>query len=218
MEMPGARNYFQENYATPFAAAGSRNKIADGWPRSAEAGQASVTGPSSAARTAAFLCSPLTNTSARGTQQEERDGQRERTRGHVFQPCEGAVVDLLHAADLVQFHRAHIARIVEVADRRVDEGEVSVLADPHDHQAGTRRVEQGGVARALGIGVGGFAIELVEGGDGDVTEQAVAEEAAEGGGMAGGHAGVLVHVESGDAGPVDFLRADAGEEGVLRHG
>ena len=36
--------------------------------------------------------------------------------------------------------------------------------------------------------------------------------------MVRGHSGILVHVEGGEARPIDFLRAQRGEEGILRHG
>ena len=153
-----------------------------------------------------------------GHAEKERHGERESARGDIFQADEGAVVNLLHTADIVELDRADIARVVEIADRWIDEGEVAVLADTHDDQAGARLPQQGGVALAFGIGIGGLGIELVEGGDRDVVEEAIAEKAAEGSWMVAAHAGVLVHVKSGEARPVYGLVAKSGEEGVLRHG
>ena len=150
--------------------------------------------------------------------EKERHGERESARGDIFQAGEGAVVNLLHTADIVEFDRADVARVLEIADRRIDEGEVAVLADTHDHQARARLPQQGGVALAFGIGIGGLGVELVEGGDRDVVEEAIAEKAAEGCRMVSGHTGVLVHVKRGEARPVYGLIAKSGEEGVLRHG
>ena len=49
----------------------------------------------------------------------------------------------------------------------------------------------------------------------NVVEQAVPEKAAEGRGMVRGHSGIFVHMECGKARPIDFLRAQCGEEGIL---
>ena len=150
--------------------------------------------------------------------QEERHGERKGARRHVLQPGERPVVHLLHAADIVEFHGPHIPRIVEIADRRIDERQVSVLADPHDHQAGRRLPATVRRSARIRPPVRRFAIQLMKCRNRNVVEQAVAQEAAEGCRMVAGHPRILVHVKCGERRPIDFVRAQCRQERILRHG
>src|ERR1035437_2384463 len=150
--------------------------------------------------------------------QEERHRQRERAPRHILQPRERSIVYLLHAADIVEFHRPHIPRIAEIAHRRVDERQVPVLADSHDDQARFRPPQQPGVALALGFRVRRLAVQLVKRRHRHVVEQPLPQKAPERRRMIPAHPRVLVHVKRGDARPVDFLRAQRRQERVLRHG
>ncbi len=150
--------------------------------------------------------------------QEERHGEGKGARRHLVQRGKRSIVYLLHAADFVEFHGPHVARVGEIADRRIDEGQVAVLADPHDHQAGRSLLQESGVAFAFSSGIGCFTIQLMECRYRNVVEEAVAEKASEGRRMVRGHSGIFVHVEGGEAGPIDLVSAQCGKEGVLRHG
>ena len=62
--------------------------------------------------------------------QQRRDGQGEGMGGHVLDLLEAAVMNLLAAAGLIEPDHLDQNRIEEVGDRRVVEGQVTVLADP----------------------------------------------------------------------------------------
>ena len=150
--------------------------------------------------------------------QKERDGERESAPRNIVQTREGAIVDLLHAADIVELDRTDVERVIEMADWRIDEREMAVFADAHDDEARLGVVEQRGIAGAFRVGIGRLAIELMKRRDRYMIEQAIAQKAPEGCRMIGGHPGILVHVERGDARPIDFLFAQRGEKRVLRNG
>jgi hypothetical protein len=62
---------------------------------------------------------------------------RERARARDFlQRRERSVVDLLMAAGLVELDHPHVRGLEEVAHRRIDEGQVPVLADAQDGERG----------------------------------------------------------------------------------
>ena len=152
-----------------------------------------------------------------GHAQQIRDGQRQPRARHVLEGRERAVVHLLIPAGLVELHHPHRRRILEVAQGRIDEGQVPVLADAQDGQARGVLLEKCRVARALGLQVGRLSVEAVEGADGHAVEEAVLDEAPEGRGMRGRHAHVLVEVERGDLRPFDrAVVAKRREELVLR--
>ena len=80
--------------------------------------------------------------------------------------AEGAVVSLLMAAGLVELHHAHVGRLEEVAHRRIDEGQVPVLADAQDRERWARLAQERRVAPALRVGVAGLPGQAVEGAHG----------------------------------------------------
>ena len=150
--------------------------------------------------------------------QKKRHRQRQRARRHILQPRKRSIVHLLHAADFVELHRPHVARIVKIAYRRIDERQMPVLPDSHDHQARLRRAQQTRIAFAFGRRVRRLAIQLVKRRHRHVIEQPLAQKSAEGCRMVPRHPCILVHVKRSDLRPIDFLRAHCRQERVLRHG
>ena len=201
----------------PAAESKSRNRVAAGWRLRIEAGQAQVTGPSRAAAMAARLAGPGTMATAVGTREKERDGEGERRARHRACRGERAVVDLLVPTDLVELHHPHGGGIAEVAHGRIDEGEVAVLADAENGQAGGMVLQQCRVARALGGEVARLPVEAVKRPHLHVIEEPIGQEAAEGSRVIGAHADVLVEMEGGHAWPGNRgVGAQRGEKLVLR--
>jgi sugar phosphate isomerase/epimerase len=113
--------------------------------------------------------------------------------------------------------RASMGRAAAAAVSAHLRREVAVLADAEDGQGRPLLAQQGAVAPALRFRVPRFAGQAMEDAHGHVREQAVHQEAAEGGGVRGLHADVLVEVERGDAVPGDGgVVTEGGEELVLR--
>ena len=136
---------------------------------------------------------------------EGGNGQGDGGLGHVLQPGDAPVVDLLVAADGVQLHGLDRLGVMEVCHGGIVEGDVAVLANAHDHDIGGVLTEQSGVAVALGLGIlcGDVDVEhLLEVGQ---PEDMLLQEVAEALGRVSGKADVLVHVEGVDAVPGDLL-------------
>ena len=121
---------------SPAAEAVSRKSRASGWRRKTDAGQAQVTGPSSGGRDGRALGGAGHDRHrARARAAGTGWSGTARVRGTVLERRERPVVDLLVAARLVELHDAHVGRLEEVAHRRIDEGQVPVLADARGWRA-----------------------------------------------------------------------------------
>ncbi len=117
---------------------------------------------------------------------------------------EPSLAELLAPAGVVE--RYHDVGIVDLEiGRRIVEGEVRVLADADAGDVDLGRGQQGGVAAALLLRVGGVAVEQVDGAEGQAVEEPLAQVAPEAGRVPLGEPEVLVEVEGGDAPPVDPL-------------
>ena len=135
---------------------------------------------------------------------------------HVFHALETTVMDLLLAADVVKVDDAHVSRVVEIALSGVDEGQMAVLSDAQRNQHRRPVGQKALVAVGLCVEIGRIAGQFVEGCEGHAIRQALAQKAAEGGGVAGGQSGIFIEMEGRDAGPVDGrVGAQSGEEFVL---
>ena len=135
------------------AASSSTNSTASGWRRRTEAGQAVVDRAVERGSDGRRLL---------GSGHDERDhpagedrghrhGQREP--GHVLEPVERAVADLLAPARVVDLDRLDRQRVVEVGDVRIVEREVAVLADADQREVDPAVGEQRAVARASAAAV-----------------------------------------------------------------
>ena len=176
-----------------------------------------MTGPRIAAWIAARLAGPGTMATARGTRIRNGTVSESAVRGTSARLGKQPSFTCCLPAGLVELHHPHVRPLREVADRRVDEGEVAVLPDPEDGEGRARLPQQRGVARALGREVLRLAVEAVERGHLHVGEEPVDEEPPEGGRVVGGDADVLVEVERGELRPVDpGLLPQRGQELVLR--
>ena len=106
--------------------------MASGWRRRIDAGQAVVTGPSSAAWIAARLAGPGTMASERGTPMRNGTVSESAVRGTASRLGKQPSWTCCCRQTAVELDQAHVSGIREVADGRVDEREVAVLADPED--------------------------------------------------------------------------------------
>lgn len=87
--------------------------------------------------------------------------------------------------------------------RRIIERDVAVFADAEQGNLGPKGIPLGGVARAFGGEVGGFAAQPFEAGGLHLREQVVHDEAAKRIGRVGLRAYVFIEMESGEAVPRD---------------
>src|SRR5947209_18724564 len=111
---------------------------------------------------------------------DEGNGERERGAGDVLDAGEATVVDLLAPAGLVELHNPDVELFYEVADRRVDEGQVAVLAHAQDREPRALALEQRRVARAFAGLVGRLALDPVEGSRAHDSAQTLYQHAPEG--------------------------------------
>lgn len=65
---------------------------------------------------------------------EDRDRQGDRTPRHISNLRETAVMHLLPAARLVEFHHLHKFGVIEIGNRRIVERNMPIL--PHSHARG----------------------------------------------------------------------------------
>ena len=147
---------------------------------------------------------------------ERGNGQRKRVARDGIERGKTAVVDLLLAAGGVEFDDLHGARIGEVGDGRVVEGDVSVFADAETNDVDRRLREQGRIARALRIRIVRLARDAVKRRGADAVEHVFALVVAKARGMIRADAGVFVHVEKRDARPVHGGAGERVEQFVLR--
>ena len=83
---------------------------------------------------------------------------------------------------------------------------------------GSAAPQQPRISRALGLGVRRLAIQSVKRRHRHVVEQTLPQESPERRRMVRRHPRVLIHMESRDARPIHFLRAQRRQERILRHG
>ena len=144
------------------------------------------------------------------------DGEGEGVGGHSFEGVEAAVMDLLLAAEFVEFDEFYESGIVEVGDGRIVESEVGILADAEAGDVDGIFGEEGGVAGDLLFGWSFGADEMHGTRCADVGEEVLAKKAAEAGGMGVEQGHIFVHVKADDFRPIDGLGGEFGEEFTLR--
>ena len=71
-----------------------------------------------------------------GRRQKRRDREGEGVSGHVLDPIETGIVELLGTAGLVEPDDLHLHRVEKVGDGWIVEGEMTVLADPGTDDVG----------------------------------------------------------------------------------
>ena len=114
-----------------------------------------------------------------GSPGKDRDGQCDRLLRDVLYPRKTAVVDLLVAADLVERHDLGGFFIVEIGDRRVVEGDMSVLPDTHHYDIRRIFVYQRAVSFGFRFGVGRGGIDVIHRSERDPVENRPAQKVAE---------------------------------------
>lgn len=143
------------------------------------------------------------DTDKSGSRDERRNREGEGVLRHAVDGGEAAFADLLLAAGAVELNQFDGARVVEVGDGRVVEGDMAVLADAETAEVDGLCPQQFGVTRAFGERFGAVAAQVVEGAGGQALVDAFPEEAPETGGVIGANAQVLVHVEQRHARPIN---------------
>src|ERR1043165_4426744 len=88
--------------------------------------------------------------------------QRQCVSRHFVERSKGAVVDLLVSANLVELNHLDGFGIVEVTKRRIDDSEMTVLADAEDGEIGRVLLQQLRVASRFCRAVRSVAAQTVE--------------------------------------------------------
>ena len=89
-----------------------------------------------------------------GCGDQRGDGQRHRMGRDFVNRRKAPVVHLLIAADLIEFYRFYSRLVVKIGNAGIVEGNVSVLADPHDDNIRRIRLQKVAVPLRLFFGVG----------------------------------------------------------------
>ncbi len=165
-----------------------------------DAGQETVTGPSSEAAHRLRLAGFGDDGQHPCGTEQCGDGDGDRLGGNIVIGGEVSLVNLLGPARRVQGHHLHILRVVEIGHRRVVEGQVPVLADTQAAEVEGVVAQERRVPLALcrrrrppvevvgRLGLGGLHDPL-------------ADPALEAGRMVGTDPEILVHVEDDDVAP-----------------
>ena len=137
--------------------------------------------------------------------------------GHLADISKASVVYLLVAAHFVQRDNLYRGRIVEFRHRRVVESDMAVFTDAHEYNVDWRLCQQPGVAAAFGLNVGRVAVQIAYLAKGQTVEHAGAQKVAEALGRRCIQAHIFIHVECGNAFPVDIRRgAQCFQKFILR--
>ena len=130
--------------------------------------------------------------------------------GDFGEGADAGVIDLLTAALRVECDEFDGEGIGEISGRIV-EGEMAVDADAAADDVKGSGVEFGGV---VGCGLRGIVAgdEKMRGGEGEMIEDCAAQPEGETLRCVGGEADVFIHVEGGDAGPIDRGLGTEGRE------
>src|SRR6266850_5381196 len=101
------------------------------------------------------------------------DGQRQSVARHVVNRCERTIVYLLRAAHFVELDNLDRRRIFEIAERRIDKSQVTVLSNAEYGEVRRVRHEQLRVTIALRRPIIRFAAQAVEFLHSDLTDKTI---------------------------------------------
>jgi len=116
-------------------------------------------------------------------------------------------------ADIVQFDDLDVGWVVEIGNWRIVEGDMAVDADPKTDEVDWRLVHQGSIAAHFRIGIR-FRCYPMHGGERQARKDMRIEPIREACGRCRIQPDILVHMEGGDAAPVDIRRAGKHSEHV----
>ena len=119
-----------------------------GWVRRIDAGQAVETGPCNVSATAWRFAGPGTMQTNLLAAEQGGNRQRDRMGRHLGKRVEAAVIDLLLATGLIEFHHLDPLRIVEISHGRIVERKMPVFADAKTDDVQRRFIDQRGICPA----------------------------------------------------------------------
>jgi hypothetical protein len=121
----------------------------------------------------------------------------------VVNSCERAVVYLLRAAYLVKLNHFHRLGIVEIAERRINEGQMTILADAKHGKVGRVSCEQFAITFGFPRSILRIALQPMKFAHRHFVNKTIHEKTSEGLWRPIVHAEILIEMETNNSRPIN---------------